>query len=68
LPQLGSTVDPLAALSVIREICIEVERLHPDLGYLGVRIPSAVPQEVTRLAALAEEVIRRGDLPTRGYR
>jgi len=60
LPHLGWTIDPPRALDVIRELCAEVERLHPRLTTLGVPIPSDMPQQVAGLIALAEREIRKG--------
>ncbi|MDP9372180.1 MAG: hypothetical protein M3Q65_06940 [Chloroflexota bacterium] len=68
LPGLGETIDPPAALDVIRALCAEVERLHPALAALGMPIPSAVPRAVTALGAIAEAVVRQGEQPRRTYR
>ncbi|MGI8552595.1 MAG: hypothetical protein ACR2PL_17675 [Dehalococcoidia bacterium] len=68
LPRLGATIDPEGALTVIRHLCEEAERLHPNLAVLGVSIPLEVPGEVRSLAGLAEAVIRLGEQPRRTYR
>ena len=68
LPVLGEQIDPRGALLVIRGLCGEVERLHPALAALGVTAPLEVPEEVARLAVIAEAAIRSGNLPRRKFR
>jgi predicted nucleotidyltransferase len=60
LPRLEWDIDPGLAIEVIRQLCAEVERLHPFLAALGVPIPAAMPAETAALADLADAVIRRG--------
>jgi hypothetical protein len=61
LPRLGQTIDPAEALAVIRDLCVEVERLHPALAALGATVPDGMVGETAALAAIAEAEIR--DLP-----
>lgn len=68
LPMLGEQIDPRGALLVIRGLCGEVERLHPALAALRVTAPLEVPEEVARLAVIAEAAIRSGNLPRRKFR
>jgi predicted nucleotidyltransferase len=68
LPLLGETIDPPAALVVIRALCARIEELHPALGALGVPLPAQMPGEVRALAAVADAAIRRGNLPPRRFR
>lgn len=60
LPRLDWDIDPRLALDVIRQLCAEVERLHPFLAALGVSVPAAMPAETAALADLADAVIRQG--------
>jgi predicted nucleotidyltransferase len=58
LPTLGERIDPLECLAVLRAQCAEVEQLHAGLEALDVAIPSEMPEQVSRLALLAEAVLR----------
>ncbi|MDQ6669183.1 MAG: hypothetical protein M3069_00190 [Chloroflexota bacterium] len=58
LPTLGERIDPLECLAVLRAQCAEVEQLHAALQALDVPIPSEMPVQVSRLAVLAEAVLR----------
>ena len=58
LPTLGERIDPLECLAVLRAQCAEVEQLHAALQALDVAIPSEMPVQVSRLALLAEAVLR----------
>ena len=58
LPTLGERIDPLECLAVLRAQCAEVEQLHAALEALDVAIPSEMPVQVSRLALLAEAVLR----------
>src|SRR5713226_8194358 len=58
LPTLGERIDPLEWLAVLRAQCAEVEQLHAALEALDVVIPSEMPEQVSRLALLAEAVLR----------
>ena len=58
LPTLGQRIDPLECLAVLRAQCAEVEQLHAALEALNVAIPSEMPVQVSRLAFLAEAVLR----------
>lgn len=60
LPRLGRTIDPPAALRVIRALCADVARLHPALAALGAAVPSAMPEETATLAAIAAETMPAG--------
>jgi len=66
LPTLGQRIDPLECLAVLRAQCAEVEQLHPALQSLGVAIPSEMPVQVSRLAALAEAVLLSRRPPSAG--
>jgi len=68
LPVLGATIDPLSALAVIRALCAEVEALHPALAALDMPLPTQMPDEIRSIAAVAEDAIRRGNLPRRRFR
>lgn len=57
LPTLSERIDPLVCLEVLRAQCAEVEKLHPALRALDVSIPRDMPDQVHRLAALAEAVL-----------
>ena len=59
LPALGERIDPLDCLAVLRAQCAEVEQLHAALQALDVAIPAEMPVQVSRLATLAEAVLRR---------
>ena len=59
LPTLGERIDPFECLAVLRAQCAEVEQLHAALQALDVAIPSEMPVQVSRLALLAEAVLRR---------
>jgi predicted nucleotidyltransferase len=58
LPTLGERIGPLECLAVLRAQCAEVEQLHAALQALNVAIPSEMPMQVSRLALLAEAVLR----------
>ena len=58
LPTLGERIDPLECLAVLRAQRAEVEQLHAALQELDVAIPSEMPLQVSRLALLAEGVLR----------
>jgi predicted nucleotidyltransferase len=67
--RFGPSIDPLAALAVIRSYCQEVEQLHPALAELGACVNEDVVQEVAALAEIAETVARAGgSAPYRGSR
>jgi hypothetical protein len=69
LPRFGPWIDPVAALTVIRSFCSEVEALHPGLAGLGAVVADEVVKETAALAALAEAVARAGgSAPDRGSR
>jgi predicted nucleotidyltransferase len=69
LPRFGPSIDPLAALAVIRQFCHEVTSLHPALADLGVAVDDAAAQETAALADLAEIVAcAGGSNPDRGSR
>jgi hypothetical protein len=57
LPTLGERIDPFECLAVLRAQCAAVEQLHAALEALDVAIPSEMPVQVSRLAALAEAVL-----------
>jgi predicted nucleotidyltransferase len=42
LPRLGREICPAMALAVIRNLCAEVERLHPALASLGAPVPTGM--------------------------
>lgn len=65
LPRLGWTIDPGRALHVIRELCAQVERLHPALTELGVPIPTDMPQQTAGLITIAEREIAQGERTVR---
>ena len=58
LPTLGERIDPLEGLAALRAQCAEVEQLHAALEALDVAIPSEMPEQVSRLALLAEALLR----------
>ena len=58
LPALRERIDPLECLAVLRAQCAEVAQLHAGLEALDVAIPSEMPVQVSRLALLAETVLR----------
>jgi predicted nucleotidyltransferase len=68
IPRLGTGIDPLSALEVVRAHCALVEQLHPILATFGTSIPARMPDEVRALGRLAETVIGQGDPPRRKYR
>jgi hypothetical protein len=53
-------IDALASLQIIRELCKEVVRLHPELAELGATVSEKVVEEVAKLADLAEVTARAG--------
>jgi hypothetical protein len=53
LPRIAVATDPADCLRVITALCALVESMHARLAQHGVEIPSRMPEEVARLAALA---------------
>lgn len=68
LARVGSTIDSVSALEVIRQICDAVEAMHSTLAGAGVSIPAAMPDEVRALWTLAMSVARSGPQAPRKYR
>jgi hypothetical protein len=60
LPRFSTTVTPLEALAAVQVFCGEVERLHPALEGLGVRVPLAMPGELRNILEIAREAAERG--------
>jgi predicted nucleotidyltransferase len=58
LPTLGERIDPFECLAVVLAQCAEVEQLHAALQALDVAVPAEMPEQVRRLARLAEAVLR----------
>ena len=58
LPTLGERIDTLECLAVLRAQCAEVEQLHAALQGLDIAILQEMPVQVSRLAQLAEAVLR----------
>jgi hypothetical protein len=68
IPRLGSKIDPMRALRVVKQLCVEVERLHPALGEIGASLPGDLMAEISKMFAVAEEALRQPGRPTGPYR
>jgi predicted nucleotidyltransferase len=51
LPGFGSTIDPMACLAALRQLCDLTIELHPRLAAMGVSIPDGMPDQLAQLAA-----------------
>jgi predicted nucleotidyltransferase len=51
LPRFESTIDPLACLAIVRQLCDRTAELHSHLAELGVSIPEEMPAQLARLIA-----------------
>ena len=60
ISRFSVNVTPLEALDVIESFCDEVERLHPVLAALGVRIPAAMPGELRKILGIARVAAANG--------
>ncbi len=54
IPRLGPIIDPNAALSVVQDICAQMEHLHPALKECDVTVSDEIRGEVVTLTALAQ--------------
>lgn len=65
LPRLQWNITPLLALEVIRNLCAEVEQLHPALDVLGVPVPKEMASETRVLVNIAQRELATGDPPAK---
>jgi hypothetical protein len=58
LPQAAETIDRGYCLAAVRQLCAQTERMHGALAAMGVAVPVEMPEQVERLAGLAEAMLQ----------
>ena len=57
LPLQATSIDPLACLRAVRQVCAQTEKMHPELAAIGVGVPWELPEQVEGLASLAQQML-----------